>query len=65
MDIHFISRIVDQYSLKECIAALVYGGQDLLEDLLDDIEQRPDDPQTLKRARAAVHKAIARDRKTN
>lgn len=65
MDIHFISRLVDQYSLKECIAALIYGAPDLLEDIRDDIDQRPDDPQTIKKARDAVHRALERERKLN
>lgn len=65
MDKRFTASIVDLYNLEDCIAALIYGAPDLLEDIRDDIDQRPDDPQTIKKARDAVHRALEREQKLN
>ena len=65
MDRKLISATIDTYDLSNCIALLAAFAPDLLARIADDIRFRRDDPNTLAKARIAVHEALARERKAN
>lgn len=65
MNDRMISALIDAYTLDDCIALLKLFAPDLLRQITDDVYLYPDDPQTLKKARRAVHETRARERQTH
>lgn len=56
-----VSALIDTYPLADCIALLAACAPDLLHAIADDVRLHPDNPDTLKKARSALHEALARD----
>lgn len=65
MDIRFLCSLIDEYSLSECVAALRFGAPALFAEIEQDVLLRPDDPNTLAKARAALRKALLEECHTN
>ena len=60
-----IDEYVNRLSLDGCVAILYVYARDLLQDIEEDVRIRPCHPCTLQRARAAVRKAIDREKYIN
>lgn len=65
MDAKTRAALIDTYTLDDCISILAFGAPDLLEQIAEDVRLFPDDPKTLSKAKSAVHKAVAREKRIN
>lgn len=65
MDERTHNKVIDSYTIKDCISILAFGAPDLLAQLAEDIKLFPDHPDTLEKARNAVREAVAREKQAN
>ena len=65
MDQKHLHSLIDAYTLHECVMLLYYFAPDLYESIAEDVFLAPDDPRTLAKARAALHRALLEECKPN